>query len=83
MAIDFGNVLKVSTRVHSWGSGGCQGRANRFARQGPAQGSRQWLCRQHKIRAEKSVRCSDDQLWQAIGLMRLKRRTVTYAWAKA
>ena len=44
---------------------------------------RQWLCREYKIRTEKYVRYPDEHLRQAMGLMRLNGRTVSYAWAKA
>ena len=43
----------------------------------------QWLCREYKIRMEKYVRYLDEHLRQAMGLTRLKGRTINYAWAKA
>ena len=44
---------------------------------------RQWLCRKHKVKAGGTVRYPSERLWDDYGLVRLKRRTASFPWAKA
>ena len=44
---------------------------------------RQWLGRKHKVRSGKSVRFSNERLWNDYGLARLAPRTTSLPWAKA
>ena len=44
---------------------------------------RQWLCRKHKVKSGRYVRYPNERLWDDLGLVRLKRQTASFPWAKA
>ena len=43
---------------------------------------RRWLCRKHKVKIEKYVRCSNPRLWHDLGLVHLAPKTKSLPWAK-
>ena len=79
-------VGRLNRRLRGWANYFCLGpvsKAYRAIDEYVANRLRRWLCQKHKIRSSGITRFPDSYLSDALGLVRLWKRTRNLPWAKA